>query len=209
MDTPDYKKLADAGITGIAIYQETYDRGVYATLHCGPKADFDYRLLTAERAAAAGLRELGIGALLGLADFRVDMTAVAMHAAYLIKNFWKAQVAISFPRLRNACGGFSPPYSVSDRELAQIIFALRIVLPDADLVLSTREKPAFRDGMAGIGITRMSAGSKTKPGGYGLIDDALEQFEVADQRTPAEVAAMLERKNLEPVWKDFDRSFLL
>jgi len=208
MDTQDYRKLARAGVTGIAIYQETYDRSVYKTLHHGPKADFDYRLLTLERAGAAGLRELGIGALLGLKDFRIDMTAVALHAAYLIKNFWKAQVAISFPRLRAAAGGFTPPHIVSDRELAQIIFALRMVLPDVDLVLSTREKAAFRDGMAGIGITRMSAGSKTRPGGYALTDDSLEQFEVADQRSPAQVAAMLAKKDLEPVWKDFDRSFL-
>lgn len=208
LDTQDYKILADAGATGIAMYQETYNRDVYKTLHKGPKADFDYRLLTLERAGAAGFRDLGIGALLGLDDFRTDAACVAMHAAYLIKNFWKSQISISFPRMRSAVGGFKPAFIISDKELAQIIFALRIVLPDADLVLSTREKEDFRNGMAGIGITRMSAGSKTNPGGYVLTDDSLEQFEVADTRTPAEVAAMLEGKNLEPVWKDFDRSFL-
>jgi 2-iminoacetate synthase len=208
MDTGDYKKLVQSGVTGIAVYQETYDRKIYKTLHKGPKADFDYRLQTCERAGGAGFRELGIGALLGLTDFRTDMACVAMHADYLMKKFWKSQIAISFPRLRNAVGSFIPPTQVSDRQLAQVIFALRIVLPDADLVLSTREAPAFRNGMAGIGITRMSAGSKTQPGGYVVSKDSLEQFEVADTRTPPQVAAMIADKGFEPVWKDFDISFL-
>jgi 2-iminoacetate synthase len=208
MDTPDYQRLGVAGVTGIAIYQETYDRALYATLHKGPKADFDYRLGAIERAGQAGFRDLGIAALMGLTDFRLDMTCVALHASYLMKHYWKSQISISFPRIRAAAGAYMPPHLVSDRELAQIVFALRIVLSDADLVLSTRERPEFRDGMADVGITRMSAGSKTNPGGYSLDEDSLEQFAVADNRTPAEVSAMLESKNLEPVWKDFDRSFL-
>ena len=208
MDTPDYQRLGAAGVTGIAIYQETYDRALYATLHKGPKADFDYRLDAIERAGQAGFRDMGIAALMGLADFRVDMTCVTLHAAYLMKQYWKSQISISFPRIRAAAGAYMPPYLVSDRELAQTVFALRIVLPDADLVLSTRERAAFRDGTAEVGITRMSAGSKTNPGGYSLDEDSLEQFQVADNRTPAEVTAMLESKNLEPVWKDFDRFFL-
>ena len=208
MEEDEYRLLAKNGITGIAVYQETYDRDVYRTLHRGPKSDFDFRLATHERAGRAGFRELGIGALMGLHDFRVDLTCVALHAAYLMKNFWRAQIAVSFPRLRHAAGGFTPAVTVSDRELAQVIVALRMILPDADLVLSTRERSEFRDGMAGIGITRMSAGSKTNPGGYTFEESSLEQFEVADQRSPAQVADMLTKRNLEPVWKDFDRSFL-
>jgi 2-iminoacetate synthase len=208
METADYKTLAQSGVSGIALYQETYDRPVYGSLHRGPKADFDFRLATNERAAAAGFRELGIGALLGLSDFRLDMTCVAMHGAYLMKHFWKSQVAVSFPRLQHAAGSFKPTVTVTDRDLAQVIFALRMVLPDADLVLSTLENPDFRNGMAGLGITRMSAGSKTNPGGYTFSKSSLEQFEIADRRSPAEIAAMLEAKKLEPVWKDFDRSFL-
>ena len=208
METDDYVKLARSGITGIALYQETYLREVYQLLHKGPKADFSYRLLTPERAGDAGFRELGIGALIGLTDFRVDMTCVVLHASYLMNKFWKSQIALSFPRLRDAAGEFKPLFTISDRHLAQVIFSLRIVLPDADLVLSTREFPSFRNGMAGIGITRMSAGSKTRPGGHAVSEDSLEQFEVADTRTPAEIAAMLEGKGLEPVWKDFDTSFL-
>ena len=208
MDFESYRSLAGAGVTGIALYQETYDRSIYKALHKGPKADYAYRIGAIEQAGQAGLRDLGIGALMGLTDFRVDMTCVALHAAYLMKRFWKSQIAISFPRIRAAAGAFIPPCLVSDKELAQTVFALRMVLPDADLVLSTRERAEFRDGMADVGITRMSAGSRTNPGGYSLEEDSLEQFQIADNRTPAEVSAMLARINIEPVWKDFDRSFL-
>ena len=208
METAEYRLLAENGITSIAVYQETYDRTSYARLHKGPKADFDYRLATPERAIRAGLREIGIGALLGLSDHRLDLALLARHAAYLMKAYWKAQISISFPRIRKAAGNFSPAETITDRQLAQAIFALRMVLPDADLVLSTRENQTFRNGMAGLGITRMSAGSRTNPGGYSMADDALEQFAIDDRRSAAEVAAMLDQKGLEPVWKDFDRSFL-
>lgn len=208
METADYDVLAASGITGIAVYQETYDRQRYAALHQGPKADFSHRLATPERAARAGLRELGIGALLGLSDYRMDLALVALHAAYLMKTFWQARISISFPRIRQAAGNFIPNETVTDRQLAQAVFALRMVLPDAELVLSTRENQPFRDGMAGLGITRMSAGSRTNPGGYSVAEDALEQFAVDDCRSAAEVAAMLDQKGLEPVWKDFDRFFL-
>jgi 2-iminoacetate synthase len=208
METPEYRLLAESGITGIAVYQETYDRARYAQLHRGPKADFSYRLATPERAAAAGFRELGIGTLLGLSDHRLDLALLALHAGHLMKTCWKAQISISFPRIRQAAGDFHPSETVTDRQLAQAVFALRMVLPDADLVLSTRENQVFRNGMAGLGITRMSAGSRTNPGGYSIADDALEQFSVDDRRSAAEVAAMLDTKGLEPVWKDFDRFFL-
>ncbi len=208
MDAEDYDLLLKSGVTGIAVYQETYNRDVYKNLHKGPKADFDYRLVTPERAGTSRFREIGIGALLGLSDFRVDMTCVAMHALWLMKKFWRSQFSISFPRFRNALGSFKPEVIVSDRDLAQLIFALRMVLPDVDLVLSTREAPEFRNGMAGIGITRMSAGSRTNPGGYLNPESSLEQFEVADKRLPAEVAEMLIQRDLEPVWKDFDPSFM-
>ena len=208
VNTEEYRLLVKSGVTGIAVYQETYDRELYSQLHKGPKADYDYRLKTPERAAEAGIRELGIGALIGLSDFRVDMSCVAMHAAWLMKKYWKSQLSISFPRLRNAQGGFQPSVEVSDRDLAQLVFALRMVLPDADLVLSTRENPEFRNGMAGIGITRMSAGSRTNPGGYLKAESSLEQFEVADKRPPAEIAEMLISRDLEPVWKDFDPFFI-
>jgi 2-iminoacetate synthase len=204
----EYRMLAGCGVTGIALYQETYNRSVYETVHDGPKADFNARLSTLENAGEAGFREIGIGALLGLSDFAVEMYCVGLHAGYLMKRFWKAAVSISFPRLREAKGAFKPYVVVADRQLAQAVFAFRMVLPDAELVLSTRESPEFRNGMAGIGITRMSAGSRTNPGGYGVSNDSLEQFEISDKRSPEKVAAMLQAKDMEPVWKDFDRSFL-
>ncbi len=208
MDTKEYERLAKAGVSGIAVYQETYNFERYKELHKGPKADFFYRLETPERAARAGFRELGLGALFGLSDFRVDLTMVAIHARYLMKHYWKSQVAISFPRLREAEGHFRPYEIVSDRQLAQVIFALRMVLNDVEIVLSTRENPKFRDGMLGLGITRISAGSKTNPGGYSVHTDALKQFEIADDRSVEEIIGVIEGKGLEPVLKDFDKSFL-
>lgn len=200
----DYQRLAHAGIVGIALYQETYIRSIYEDSHKGPKADFDCRLDSLERAAAAGFRELGLGTLLGLSDFRLDTTLLAQHAHYLMKKFWRTRISISFPRIREAEGHFKPDVNVTDQELAQIIFAFRLVFPDADLVLSTREPAEFRDGMAELGITRMSAGSKTNPGGYALDDGSLKQFKVSDDRSPSEIADMLKTHDLEPVWKDFD-----
>jgi len=208
METNEYQLLAESGITSIAVYQETYDRTRYAELHQGPKADFSYRLATPERAAHAGLREIGIGALLGLSDHKLDLALLALHAGYLMKKYWKAQISISFPRIRQAAGNFHASETITDSQLAQAVFALRMIMPDADLVLSTRENQTFRNGMAGLGITRMSAGSRTNPGGYSTEDNALEQFAVDDQRSASEVAAMLDNKGLEPVWKDFDRFFL-
>ncbi len=209
METDEYKLLAETGVCGIAVYQETYNEDLYAKLHKGPKADFEYRLHTPERAAKAGFRELGIGALLGLSDFKTELAITAIHAKYLMKHYWRAAVSISFPRLKNAAGHFKPLVNVSDKMLAKAIFALRIVLNDVGLVLSTRESESFRNGMATLGITRMSAGSKTNPGGYSLCENSLEQFTISDNRTPCEISKMLENKGLEPVWKDFDKGFYL
>jgi 2-iminoacetate synthase len=207
METNEYELLVKAGVCGIAVYQETYNEELYAKLHKGPKANFKYRLHTAERAATAGFRELGIGALLGLSNFKTELAITAIHAKYLMKHYWKSAVSISFPRLKNAAGHFKPLVTVSDKMLAQAIFALRIVLNDVGLVLSTRESEKFRDGMVTLGITRMSAGSKTNPGGYSTCENSLEQFAIADERTPSQISEMLEKKGLEPVWKDFDKGF--
>lgn len=210
LEEAGYRSLCQAGVDGLAIYQETYSREVYRRMHpAGPKSDFDFRLAAPERGGAAGFRQLGIGALLGLDDWRLEACLLAHHAAYLMKHFWRSQVSISFPRLRPAAGGFQPPHPVSDRQLAQMICALRLALPDAGLVISTRESPQFRDNMAGIGVTRMSAGSRTSPGGY--LDEqgpaAEEQFSVHDGRSVAEVAAAIRNRGYETVWKDWDRGF--
>jgi len=200
----------------------------------GPKRNFDWRLETAERAYTAGFRRLGIGALYGLADWRREAISVAAHALYLLRHCWKAQVTISLPRLRPCAGEFEPLTTMSDRELVQLVAAFRLLLPDVGLVLSTRESARLRDGLFPLGITLASAGSHTEPGGYtgagrenihrtergriveltsgasewsttaGRSTNATGQFEIADERSPEEIAALIRRLGYEPVWKDWD-----
>ena len=228
METAEYRPLVAAGADGLVVYQETYDRKVYADVHtAGPKKDFDWRLETPERAYAAGFRRLGISALYGLADWRYEAIAVAAHAEYLLRHCWKAQVTISLPRLRPCAGEFQPLTHISDRELTQLICAFRLMFPDVGLVLSTREPARLRNGLIPLGITLMSAGSHTEPGGYtgagkeklhqtirGKIvgegasewanEKATGQFEVSDDRSPQEVASLIQKLGYEPVWKDWD-----
>jgi 2-iminoacetate synthase len=229
METAEYRPIVEAGADGLVVYQETYDRDVYRAMHtAGPKRDFDWRLETPERAYAAGFRRIGIGALYGLADWRREAICLAAHAEYLMRHCWKAQLTISLPRLRPCAGSFEPLTQFSERELAQLVCALRLMFPDAGLVLSTREPAQIRDGLIPLGITMISAGSHTEPGGYtgagneklhhterGRIVDlapgssewasgATGQFEIADERTPSEVAGLLRRLGYEPVWKDWD-----
>ena len=235
METEEYRPLVEAGADGLVVYQETYDRTVYAAMHtAGPKRNFDWRMETAERAYAAGFRRLGIGALFGLSDWRMEALSVAAHAAYLLRHCWKAQLTISLPRLRPCAGEFEPLTHMTDRELVQLVCAFRLFLPDVGLVLSTREPAALRDGLVPLGITLMSAGSHTEPGGYtgagrenihlterGRIvalaagssewaptdartTSATRQFEIADGRSPATIAELIRRLGYEPVWKDWD-----
>jgi 2-iminoacetate synthase len=234
METAQYRPIVEAGADGLVVYQETYDRAVYAEMHTsGPKRDFDWRLETPERAYAAGFRRLGIGALHGLSDWRREALSLAAHADYLLRHCWKAQLTISLPRLRPCAGQFEPLTQMSERDLTQLVCALRLVFPDVGLVLSTREPARLRDGLIPLGITMISAGSHTEPGGYtgagrekthhterGRIVDiapgasewsgaagttnATGQFEIADDRSPREIEALLHRLGYEPVWKDWD-----
>ena len=235
LESGDYRRLVEAGAEGLVVYQETYDREVYAQMHtAGPKRDYDWRLRTPERAYEAGFRRLGIGALFGLADWREEALALAAHAVRLLKHCWKAQLTISLPRLRPCAGEFQPLTQLSDRELLQLIAAFRILLPDAGIVLSTREPARLRDGLIPLGVTHMSAGSHTEPGGYtgagkenlhrtergrivelsadssewspadGRATNATGQFDVADERSPDEVAQRIRNLGLDPVWKDWD-----
>ncbi len=199
-----YARLVAAGLEGVVHYQETYDRVRYAETHlAGWKRDYDRRLSSTERAAEAGVRRLGIGALLGLsADWRADVVAVAEHAAFLQRAYWRTEVTVSLPRIKASASGFQPVAAVSDAEYVQALCALRLAAPEAGIVLSTREPPVLRDGLARIAVTTMSAGSSTEPGGYGAPGTSQEQFAVSDERTPAEVAAMLSAAGYEPVWQD-------
>jgi 2-iminoacetate synthase len=199
-----YARLVAAGLEGVVHYQETYDRERYAQTHtAGWKRDYDRRLNSTELAAGAGVRRLGVGALLGLAvDWRRDVLAVAAHAAFLVRTFWRTEVTVALPRIKPSAAGYRPPVPVGDAEYVQALAALRLFEPAAGIVLSTREPPALRDGLVRIAVTTMSAGSSTEPGGYSHPGEATEQFSISDERTPAEVAAMLVAAGYEPVWKD-------
>ena len=230
MDTEDYVPIVQAGAEGLVVYQETYNRGVYAEMHtAGPKRDFNYRLDCAERGYVAGFRRLGIGALFGLSRWQDEAVALAAHLEYLFRCCWQAQITVSVPRLRPAAGGFRPLFTMSDRELVQLVCALRITFPQVGIVLSTREHARLRDALASIGVTMMSAGSHTEPGGYtrqgrehlhrtlrgrivapeyqdGEDELATGQFEISDDRAPADIAAVLRRRGLDPIWKDWDQA---
>ncbi|HEX9891897.1 MAG TPA: 2-iminoacetate synthase ThiH [Actinomycetota bacterium] len=199
-----YRRLVAAGCEGVVIYQETYDPERYLQVHlAGKKRDYRFRLLGPERAARAGARRVGIGALLGLHDdWRFEALAAAAHARHLMTTYWRTQVTVSVPRLRPSASGFQPRVEVGDRDLVQLVCALRLSLPDAGLVLSTREPAGLRDGLHRIGITHTSAGSHTEPGGYEHPGEAEGQFEIADHRPPAEVAASLRAMGYDPVWED-------
>jgi len=209
MSTPDYRKLFEAGIDGVTLYQETYDRKTYNYYHpAGPKSDYDYRLETPDRFASAGMRRIGLGVLLGLADWRLDCLALAEHADYLMKRYWRSQVSFSFPRLRPALNvDHDFKHLISDTNLVQMMLALRLCFADAGIVLSTRERADLRDRLVKLCATRMSAGSKTNPGGYSGKLDSAEQFQIDDTRSPAEVAVMIKSSGFEAVWKDWDSAF--
>jgi 2-iminoacetate synthase len=199
-----YARLVEAGLEGVVHYQETYDRGRYAETHvAGWKRDYDRRLASTERAAEAGVRRLGIGVLLGLSvDWRADVQAVAEHAVWLQRHYWRTEVTVSLPRIKPSASGFQPLVPVTDAEYVQALCALRLVAPEVGIVLSTREAPPLRDGLVRIAVTTMSAGSSTEPGGYLHPGEAQEQFAISDERSPAEVAAMLVAAGYDPVWKD-------
>jgi 2-iminoacetate synthase len=210
MDTDGYRRLVDAGATGLALYQETYDRETYAKVHLsGRKSHFQWRLDAPDRAAAAGFRRIGIGALLGLSDWRLEAAHVGAHAAYLMRKYWRTEISVSFPRMRECPSAFKPHCAVTDRELVQMLFALRIYTKSAGMALSTRESPWFRDHMVDLGVTSMSAGSKTNPGGYGTYSksESQGQFEICDDRSLEQVQAAIRGRGYCPVLKDWSETF--
>jgi len=237
METSEYQKMVTSGCEALIVYQETYDRSTYKDLHTsGPKKDFNWRLECPERAYHGGFRRIGIGALFGLSEWRNEALALASHLAYLQRKCWKANYTVSFPRIRPAAGGFNPTHNLSDKDFLQLVFAFRISFPEVGIILSTRESESLRNNISKLGITSMSAGSHTEPGGYtgkGTDDlhytvrgkrielhsddnsnsfcstqSATEQFEINDDRSPKEICEILIEKGLDPVWKDWDQSIL-
>ncbi|WP_263080284.1 2-iminoacetate synthase ThiH [Endozoicomonas sp. Mp262] len=209
LEQEEYKSLMAEGLDAVLVYQETYNRPAYARYHLqGSKKDFDYRLETADRLGKAGIDKIGIGALIGLEDWRTDAAFVAAHLDYLEKTYWRTRYSLSFPRLRPCEGEFQPVSIISDKQLVQLICAYRLFKPEVELSLSTRESEQFRDNVLPLGITTMSAYSSTQPGGYAdRTNSALEQFAIDDGRHPAEIATAIKAKGLEPVWKDWSHCY--
>jgi 2-iminoacetate synthase len=207
LDQDEYEKLISAGLHSVLVYQETYHEKNYKLYHPkGKKSNFNYRIDTPDRLGKAGIHKIGLGVLLGLEDWRVDSFFNALHLNYLEKKYWKTKYSVSFPRLRPAIGMETPKHELSNKDLLQLICAYRIFNEDIELSLSTREEAEFRNNLFALGITSVSAGSKTNPGGY-AGNDELEQFEIDDSRSPQEVAQAIRNKGLEPVWKDWENIF--
>lgn len=206
LKTKEYRSLVEAGLSFLCVYQETYNEATYPDFHpAGQKANFRYRLETPDRCGEAGVAKIGIGALLGLQDWRVDSFFTALHLHYLQGKYWRTKYSISLPRLRPHVGGFMPKDPIDDRQMAQLIMAYRLLDETVDISLSTRESAPFRDMAMRIGVTTMSAASSTEPGGYAHSSEReLEQFSINDGRTVEEMAAAIRAQGLEPVWKDWD-----
>lgn len=208
MKTEFYERLTHAGLNGVVCFQETYHRQAYKKYHPrGMKSHFEWRLNGFDRMGQAGVHKIGMGVLIGLEDWRADITMLARHLRYLQKRYWRTRYSVNFPRMRPSESGYQPNVVMSDRELARLTFAFRLFDHEVDISYSTRENPSFRDGMMTLGVTSMSAGSQTEPGGYACTPEALEQFEVSDDRTPAEVDAAIRAHGYEPVYKDWDAVF--
>lgn len=208
MDEENYIKIILAGCDGLTLYQETYDPVAYKNYHIrGVKKNMEYRLDGPDRGGKAGFRKLGVGALLGLSNPLGEMNLLGRHVQYLMKTYWRSQILVSLPRLRPAEGNFEMKHKTSLREFLRFIFALRIYFRDIGIVLSTRESPKLRDSLIGLGITQMSAESKTEPGGYQGLN-TLKQFTTEDKRTVSEIIRVIQIKGYDPVLKDFDKALV-
>jgi len=205
LDEEEYGTLVEAGVDSLTLYQETYDEIVYDRVHLkGPKKNYRFRLEAPERGCRAGMRSVNIGSLLGLNDWRREAFFTGLHAFYLEENFPAVEISVSVPRLRPHTGNFLPPYPVTDQNLVQILLAMRLFIPRLGLTLSTRERAELRDHLLPLGITRMSAGSRTSVGGHAIKEDIGDsQFDIADNRSVAEMRQVLLRSGYDPVFKDW------
>jgi 2-iminoacetate synthase len=204
----DYAALGADGLSAVLVYQETYDAAAYARHHLsGQKADIEWRLGTPDRLGRAGIKKVGLGALFGLSDWRADAWFTGLHLRHVETVHWRTRTAVSFPRLRPHEGADIAVTAFHERDLVQAACAFRLLSPEAELSLSTRESEAFRNKAFRLGFTSMSAGSRTNPGGYSSAPESLEQFEIDDGRSPAEVAAFLRSQGYEAVWKDWDSTY--
>ncbi len=204
LETEGYGRLIDAGVDSLTIYQETYNRELYAELHPkGPKRDYRYRIDAPERGCAAGMRAVNVGALLGLDEWRKEAFFTGLHADWLQTRYPEVEVSISLPRMRPHAGGYQAKYPVSDRNLVQVMTAFRLFLPRAGITVSTRESADFRDNILPLGVTKMSASACTSVGGHSKEDSGTAQFDISDERSVVEMAASLSRFGFQPVYKDW------
>lgn len=209
MEEDHYRELVTLGLDAVMIYQETYQPETYANHHFrGKKQDFSYRLSTPDRIAAAGVDKIGLGVLLGLDDWRLDALMMGFHLDYLERHYWRTRFSISLPRLRPCTGGVIPKVMLTDLGLVQMICAFRLFNPQLDISLSTRESPKLRDNLLPLGITQISAGSSTQPGGYQAFDSQLEQFEINDERSVEQVIRQIQLRGLNPVFKDWESAWI-
>ncbi len=200
METEEFRELKKCSIGTYTCFQETYDPELYARYHpSGPKADYRYRLEVMDRAMEGGIDDVGIGVLYGLADYRFDTLAVMAHGAHLDDRYGCGPHTVSVPRLEPASGApisSSVPYPVDDEVFKQIVAVIRLTLPYTGIILSTRESREMRTELFRYGVSQVSAGSRTSPGGYEEEDAAEKerqeaQFSLGDHRTLEEVIASL------------------
>ncbi|MGP8214780.1 MAG: 2-iminoacetate synthase ThiH [Bacteroidia bacterium] len=204
LEAEEYAKLHNEGLYAVLVYQETYNKENYKNYHPkGKKSNFYYRLDTPDRIGQAGIHKTGLGVLLGLEDWRTDSFFCALHLDYLTKKYWQTKYSISFPRIRPAEGVHIDKKNITDKELVQLITTYRLFNEDVELSMSTRESQKFRNNIIKLGITSMSAGSKTNPGGYAVEPESLKQFDIDDTRTPQEMVEIIRMQGYEPVWKDW------
>ena len=192
LDVDGFRRLKEAEIGTYQLFQETYHRETYHKMHTrGTKADYDWRLGCMDRAMMAGIDDVGIGPLFGLYDWRFELLATMQHARHLEERFGCGPHTISMPRIEPAAGSSTseaPPYAVSDEDFKKIIAIIRLAVPYTGMILSTRERPEVRREAMHLGISQISAGSRTNPGGY--EDDSVHggtQFSLGDHRNLDEV----------------------
>ncbi len=204
LKSEEYRRLRDSGLYGVYVYQETYNQERYPIYHpAGLKHDYRWRLETPDRLGEAGVHKIGLGALLGLENWRVESIFMAEHLRYLEKRYWRSRYSVAFPRIRPHEGTFQPQYNVTDKQFTQMIWAFRLFDHDLEMSLTTRESPNMRNHMISLGITSISAGSKTDPGGY-AHENELEQFSPNDNRDPKTMLEMVKAQGYDVVWKDWD-----
>jgi 2-iminoacetate synthase len=193
LDVAQFRELKAAGIGTYQLFQETYHRQTYAAVHLsGLKRNYDWRVTAMDRAMEAGIDDVGVGPLFGLYDWRFEVLALLQHIHHLEKNFGCGCHTISMPRIEPAVGSAlasAPPYAVSDADFLKLIAILRLAVPYTGMIMSTRENPRMRRESFAIGISQISAGSRTDPGGYadGEGDFHSAQFQLGDHRPMDEV----------------------